>query len=83
MSTGLDCAFYEIKPGEWYYLLEQYISRDQYDAYGPFTTYEQANAHLHDNHANPGGHSIQRYTEGFQPGSWLQGLIGGASKRGW
>lgn len=78
MSTGLDCKFIEVKPGEWYYLLEQWSNRDQYDAYGPFSTSEETYKHLADNHANPGGHSTQRYEEGFQPSESLQELIANA-----
>ncbi len=64
MSTGLDCGFREVKPGVWYYDLEQYENRDQYDTYGPFASLEEGEEHLHWNHANPGGYTIQRYKEG-------------------
>jgi len=33
--------------------------RDDATCYGPFDSYEEANPHLTDNHANPGGHSIE------------------------
>jgi hypothetical protein len=68
MSTGCNCVFVEVKPGEWFYILEDYSApknawdwREYAEAYGPFPTYEVANAHLHDNHANPGGHWTHKY----------------------
>jgi len=67
MSTGLECMFLEKTEGEWYYILEQYGSPkgvwdwlDYADAYGPFSSEEMAQDHLHKNHANPGGWSIMR-----------------------
>ena len=56
MSTGLDCRFEHV-PSGWYYLLESYEDRDEYDAYGPFPSFAAAEQHLDDNHANPGGYS--------------------------
>jgi hypothetical protein len=65
MSTGLECEFIEFKPDTWYYVLQDgscpvqcWDWREFATAYGPFTSYERANQHLRDNHANPGGHSI-------------------------
>ncbi len=63
MSTGLDCYFSEVKPDVWYYFLEQYESRDEYDEYGPFDSFNLAYDHLHANHANPGGYGIERYKD--------------------
>jgi hypothetical protein len=82
MSTGLNCTFVEVEPAKWYYLLEQGSApkqtwdwREYADAYGPFETYEAASEHLRDNHANPGGHSTERYTAGREPDEVLKGLI--------
>jgi len=60
MSTGANCVFIEQKQGEWIYKLQcyPYGSNDDYDTFGPFTTFKQANKHLEDHHANPGGYSI-------------------------
>jgi len=55
LSTGLNCRFYLATDGKWYYMLEQYRHRDQYDDYGPFSSEAQAEQHLNKNHANPGG----------------------------
>jgi hypothetical protein len=82
MSTGLNCEFNEIKPGIWYYLLESGFApkcawdwREYATAYGPFPTLEAGEQHLSDNHANPGGHMIEEYKEGFKPDEVLQKLI--------
>ena len=93
MSTGLECAFIEVKPNRWYYLLEQGSApkqswdwREYADAYGLFDSYEEAREHLSDNHANPGGHFITRYEEGFEPDEVLAKLIAEAEnykKRGY
>jgi len=65
MSTGLNCEFVEPKSGEWYYILEDWNApkqawdwRDFATAYGPFASEEEANEHLRENHANPGGAEI-------------------------
>jgi hypothetical protein len=65
-STGAECEFIEWKPGQWYYAFERFTSdeekynwRDEeVDCYGPFKSYEEADADLVANHANPGGHNI-------------------------
>lgn len=64
MSTGCECRFYEIKRDSWIYVLENYNApknswdwRDHATAYGPFDSFESAEQHLDDNHANPGGFS--------------------------
>ena len=57
MSTGLDCYFEHFTTG-WYYMLERYSERDEYDAYGPFPTFKAADRHLNDHHANPDGFSL-------------------------
>lgn len=65
MSTGADCVFIEREPGVWYYRLQEwpYGEWPEYEEYGPFTSEDEANEHLHDNHANPGGYSVIRWTE--------------------
>jgi hypothetical protein len=72
MSTNSECAFIERKPGEWFYILEDYHApknawdwREYATAYGPFPTEEAAQQHLFDNHANPGGASITPYQDGY------------------
>lgn len=61
MSTGLDCGFIEREPHVWYYELESWDNRDEYDTYGPFTSLKAAQAHLDANHANPGGFWVEEY----------------------
>lgn len=63
MSTNSECMFFEAEPDKWFYALEQQYgfkggdwTEDAYVA-GPFPTVDAAIEHLHDNHANPGGHS--------------------------
>jgi hypothetical protein len=58
VSTGLDCQFIEYEPGKWKYKLESSFYREQYETYGPFMSFTQAEKHLEDNHANPGGYGI-------------------------
>jgi len=65
MSTGQECMFVEEKPGRWHYILEDYNApKNSWDwmeyarAYGPFQTQDQADQHLSDHHANPGGSFI-------------------------
>jgi hypothetical protein len=56
MSTNRDCQFKEVEIDQWYYWLETALE-DDYDKYGPFHSFTQAQKHLRDNHANPGGFS--------------------------
>ena len=59
MSTGLDCVLHETPDTrQWYYALETYDRRDQYTLTGPFSSEDAAHKHLHENHANPGGYSL-------------------------
>lgn len=88
MSTNSECDFIEVKPGEWWYLLEDYDApknswdwREHSTAYGPFKTYEVAHRHLSDNHANPGGHSETPYQEGYQPDEIMTRLMDEARNR--
>ncbi len=63
MSTNADCRFYEKSPGEWFYKLQcyPYGETEEYDTFGPFATFEIAENHLSDNHANPGGFTVTSY----------------------
>lgn len=74
MSTGLECEFIQTKPDEWFYLLENWTSpkggwdwRDDCNLYGPFPTFDVANEHLRDNHANPGGYNVSELEPGAEP----------------
>lgn len=62
MSTGQDCYFEEIKPNEWYLFLEgepgAFIMPPEYESYGPFKTFTQADKYLTNNFANPGGFAV-------------------------
>ncbi len=60
MSSGADCHFTEINPGEWIYKLQQYPygAVEDYDRFGPFPTFTAAHDHLQENHQNPGGFSL-------------------------
>lgn len=87
MSTGLECMFIEIKPGEWYYILETWDSpkggwdwREYAEAYGPFPTEEAAAKHLDENHANPGGSWTQEFDAAYKPDQVMQDLIAKAEK---
>ena len=87
MSTNSECHFIEVKPGQWYYLLEDYNApknawdwREHATCYGPFGTEEEADQHLRDNHANPGGSSSQPYLEGYKMDEVMEGLVKNASK---
>jgi hypothetical protein len=61
MSTGAECYFVERAPRKWYYALQEwpYGEWPEYETYGPFSTYKEAQGHLDDNHANPGGWSVE------------------------
>lgn len=87
MSTGCECEFIEVAPGRWYYVLEDLHApknawdwRDNASAWGPFPDLEKADQHLRDHHANPGGHSVSEYAEGFTPDEVLAALIAGARR---
>ena len=67
MSTGLNCHFYQMPTGNWYYALQNWDCpvgaldwREYATFYGPFKSDDEANEHLHNYHANPGGYSIIR-----------------------
>jgi len=87
MSTGLACSFIEIQPGCWYYILQNWAApahardwRKHATAYGPFDSFDTADQHLEDNHANPGGATVSRYEPGYEPDEVLAGLIARAQR---
>jgi len=45
----------------WYYELQEwpYGETEEYETFGPFDTFKEAEAHLSSNHANPGGWSTE------------------------
>jgi len=57
-STGQDCHFWEATDGKWYMMLESPEYQGEYDNYGPFSSYTEADRFLRRNFANP-GHSSQ------------------------
>lgn len=63
MSTGADCLFVEDKNGKWTYVLQKwpYGETEDYDRFGPFDSEDEAEDHLSENHANPGGWMVHRY----------------------
>jgi hypothetical protein len=96
-STNSECNFMEVRPGEWWYLLDQW--RPGYDddgeeeedhrwdwredaiAEGPFKTFEEAQAHLRNNHANPGGYSKIEYHPDYKIDELLQSKMAEAGER--
>lgn len=71
MSTNSECLFIQVGIDQWFYVLEDYDAprnawdwREYATAYGPFKSEDEANEHLRDNHANPGGSSTQELPEG-------------------
>jgi hypothetical protein len=86
VSTNSECAFIEIKPRRWFYLLEDYDApknawdwREHSRAYGPFTTIEEAQQHLRDNHANPGGSSVT-HNDQYKPNEVVANKVDEATK---
>lgn len=87
MSSGCNCEYRQIKTDQWFYFLENHNAPENcWDwhifatAYGPFQTLETARTHLADNHANPGGASIEPLPDGvlefdFSRHGALLGLI--------
>lgn len=62
MSTNSECLFFQWNENEHYYLLEDCDApnnawdwREFATCYGPFQSEKQAEEHLRNNHANPGG----------------------------
>ena len=71
MSSGLECRFIHVTSG-WYYLLESVFYREVYQAYGPFSSYKRADAHLVSHQQNPGGAMIDDPVDGpgREPTRW-------------
>lgn len=74
MSTGCNCMFFEQKKGVWFYTLEHYNApknswdwTEYADTFGPFGSFDAADAHLSQNHANPGGYNRIDWREGRTP----------------
>ena len=74
MSTNSECMFIEIEPSKWYYILENYHApqnswdwREHATCTGPFVSFDKADKHLGDNHANPGGFVRCPYVEHCPP----------------
>ena len=65
MSTGADCRFIQAADGTWTYELQNwpYGENPDYTSYGPFTKFDDAYSHLHDNHANPGGYRTIKHPD--------------------
>jgi len=77
MSTSSECRLIEVSRGSWFYILEDFNacdpdSEDDSDwqenanSYGPFATEEAANAHLRENHCNPGGSQTSPLPPGME-----------------
>jgi hypothetical protein len=82
MSTNSECAFIEVKPNEWWYVLEDIHApqnswdwREHAQATGPFKTNEEARKHLHRFHANPGSYYDEEYVEGYEPDAVMKKLM--------
>lgn len=81
MSTGLDCQFFEYRPNQWYYALQRGLNDwEPYDTFGPFSTQDAAFEHLHDNNANPGGHSQHPYESDEEMDRWYGKWVAEAEK---
>jgi hypothetical protein len=87
MSTNSECALVEVAPGAWWYLLEDYNApknawdwREHAQCFGPFKTEDLALQHLRDNHANPGGYSMQPYKPGYTPDETMKNLMALANR---
>ena len=85
MSTNSECEFVKWKK-KWYYTLEDYNAPknawDWYEyssTYGPFASQDEADEHLRDNHANPGGASIAELPDDIDGATRarLEGAISG------
>lgn len=88
MSTGFECYFVEVTPGEWFYVLQNWDCpvgawdwREYATAYGPFTSEEEAQKHLRDNHANPGGYSTHPWSPDSRSDEVEEKLIADAREK--
>lgn len=86
MSTGLELAYIEPKPGEWYYVLEDWsASRGAFDwrdfatCHGPFKDQDEAQQHMHANNANTGGFFMVEHAN-FEMDETYEKLISSAHK---
>lgn len=75
MSTGAECRFDEVTPGQWTYWLQEWPYGDNPDGhtYGPFPGFERAYEHLHANHANPGGFNTNALPPDEHRHEWREG----------
>lgn len=83
MSTGMECWISNLVTKHhgsgWFYFLETIYGPDggDMDVYGPFQTQDEAWAHLHNHHSNPGGattdpeNSIARIPYAYEA-KWLE-----------
>jgi|ERR1035437_3817966 hypothetical protein len=90
MSTNANCRFYEIKPGVWYYVLEDSNApsnswdwREYSSAYGPFNNKHEAQTHLSAYHANPGGWTTIPFDKNHKSDVLEDKLISEAQLLGW
>jgi hypothetical protein len=90
VSTGLECEFVRRADDKWFYALQDgdcpvqcWDWHEYATAYGPFESFDKAHDHLRDNHANPGGYSIDENKEGKPLGESWDEMIQyvGTSKR--
>lgn len=86
MSSGLGCDFIETETGEHFYILQDYSCpagawdwHEYATCFGPFTSDNDADQHLRDNHANPGGSSGYTYQTGSD--NTIDNLIAEARKK--
>jgi hypothetical protein len=87
MSSGLSCELIEPKPGQWFYLLENYFTpKGAWDwrehdpnVHGPFKDKDAAYEHLGRNYANPGGSEIVDHAS-FKMTPLYEKLIAGATR---
>lgn len=82
MSTNSECMFIEIKPAQWWYVLENTDApknawdwREYATATGPFGTEEIARTHLHRYHANPGSSYTVEYDPTYVPDDVMKRLL--------
>lgn len=66
--------FFEVQKGSWYYVLEHYNApknawdwTENADVFGSFGSFEAADKHLSDNHANPGGYNMVSWSDKRTP----------------
>lgn len=86
MSTGLELEYFEPKPGEWYYVLEDWSAprgssdwRHYATCHGPFQNQDEAHEHMNENNANPGGYFVTENAN-FETDETYQRLIAAAVK---